>query len=204
MATPGRGRRTRATALITMPRAAATPFTPHEQISRMPMCPSEPQALGSAIAAHGGGGRGSEARRGSTRRRRCAASAASARRGGRLHPRRPPRRLHVERATALPAAACAPADLDRAVLSRVVTFSKWAPALLRGCDYAGSSFQHVSTKRSAVVPVCARACMYDGVQSRPVKTARKTAARGSRTLPAHRLQNILSLRPMISRTRSGE
>ena len=37
MATPDRGRRTRATALITMPRAAATPFTPHEQISRMPM-----------------------------------------------------------------------------------------------------------------------------------------------------------------------
>ena len=26
------------------------------------------------------------------------------------------------------------------VLSRVVTFSKWAPALLRGCDYAGSPF----------------------------------------------------------------
>ena len=37
MATPDRGRRTRATALITMPRAAATRFTPHEQISRMPM-----------------------------------------------------------------------------------------------------------------------------------------------------------------------
>ena len=93
-------------------------FTPHEQISRMPM-PLGASGTQIGDRAHGGGldEASDEARRGSTRRRRSTARAGAHDEAGRPHPRRPPRRLHGSGRPHLPAAACAPADLDGAPFS---------------------------------------------------------------------------------------